>query len=173
MNLGETIRKERLRHGLNLTQMVRLTAMSKAQLSRIETGSRLPTRDSLERICKALELNYDGLANLAYVRENDPLKRLMQKVRYEGDCWIFTGNINRWGYGIYWYDGKMRAAHRVSFLLHNGYVPNDLELDHTCNRNSCINPSHLEPVTPKENARRLHDRLIKERTEVMRRKGVI
>ncbi len=46
------------------------------------------------------------------------------------------------------------SAHRFSFEMVNGPVPNGLELDHLCRVRRCVNPSHLEAVTRLENIRR-------------------
>jgi hypothetical protein len=81
-------------------------------------------------------------------------ERLLSKVRYENDCWIFTGSHLPTGYGQFWLDGTMRSAHRVSYELHVGKIPDGLQLDHLCRVRSCINPAHLEPVTLQENNRR-------------------
>ena len=45
-------------------------------------------------------------------------------------------------------------AHRVSYEMAKGKIPDGLQLDHLCRMTLCVNPSHLEPVTPKENIRR-------------------
>lgn len=64
-----------------------------------------------------------------------------------GDCWIWTAAIDRGGYGRY----KHKAAHRVSYELLVGPIPQGLDLDHLCRVRACVNPSHLEPVTRREN----------------------
>ncbi|MDE2107348.1 MAG: HNH endonuclease [Patescibacteria group bacterium] len=54
-----------------------------------------------------------------------------------------------------YYNGRPRLAHVVSWELANKrQVPSGLQLDHKCRNRFCINPSHLEPVTPGENQRR-------------------
>ncbi len=45
----------------------------------------------------------------------------------------------------------MRGAHRVAYELSVADIPDGLELDHLCRVRHCVNPSHLEPVTPHEN----------------------
>ncbi len=69
-------------------------------------------------------------------------------------CWRWTASIDRRGYGRFTYEGKWRFAHRVGYLLTIGTVPEGLELDHLCRVPSCVNPSHLEPVSHQENMRR-------------------
>ena len=45
-------------------------------------------------------------------------------------------------------------AHRASYELAKGPIPDGMHLDHLCRVTCCINPDHLEPVTNRENARR-------------------
>jgi hypothetical protein len=43
-------------------------------------------------------------------------------------------------------------AHRFSFQLHTGIkIPHGHHLDHLCSNSSCVNPTHLEAVMPREN----------------------
>lgn len=58
------------------------------------------------------------------------------------------------GYGRFFYQGKVRLAHRFSYEMHVGPIPSGYELDHLCRNRACIRPDHLEPVTHSENARR-------------------
>ena len=68
----------------------------------------------------------------------------------EGNCWLWTGYIDRNGYG--WLSGI--PAHRRIYELTIGSPPADLDLDHLCRVPACVRPDHLEPVTRAENARR-------------------
>jgi len=70
-------------------------------------------------------------------------------------CWLWTGRLNRSGYGQM-FDGP--SAHRVSYEIAKGLIPDGLELDHLCCTPACVNPDHLEPVTRDENARRRAER---------------
>ncbi len=71
-----------------------------------------------------------------------------------GGCWIWRGAVNRAGYGAFSVDGTTRRAHRVSYELRVGPIPEGLHLDHLCRVRACVNPAHLEPVTHAENVRR-------------------
>ncbi len=57
----------------------------------------------------------------------------------------------RIGYGR---DARTRRAHRALWIAVNGPVPDGLQLDHLCRVRHCVNPSHLEPVTPRQNSLR-------------------
>jgi hypothetical protein len=69
-------------------------------------------------------------------------------------CWTWTGAINSSGYGHAWSAGKMVAVHRVAYETLVGPIPAGLDIDHLCRNRACYNPTHLEPVTRQENARR-------------------
>lgn len=73
-----------------------------------------------------------------------------------GPCWLFTARRNRKGYGLMWHSGLRRGvvAHRISYELYVGTIPDGLQLDHLCRVRHCVNPNHLEPVTPSVNTLR-------------------
>lgn len=84
-------------------------------------------------------------------------QRFSSKVDKTDSCWNWTGTTqggSRGGYGQLWADGKMRQAHRVSYELHIGPIPDGLTIDHLCRNTRCVNPEHLEPVTQQENNHR-------------------
>jgi hypothetical protein len=58
------------------------------------------------------------------------------------------------GYGIIRRDRRSRPAHRLIYEQYCGAIPEGMELDHLCRNPSCVNPSHLEPVTHANNIRR-------------------
>lgn len=78
----------------------------------------------------------------------------------ETGCWQWTGSVNRGGYGQFAFgrrtNGHMRnaLAHRASYAIHVGAIPDGLEIDHLCRNRLCVNPTHLEPVDRKTNASR-------------------
>lgn len=75
----------------------------------------------------------------------------MEKVQVTSGCWLWTGQLNNTGYGLFWYQTGKRGAHVVLWELLRGLVPDGLELDHLCRVRRCVNPDHLEPVTHSEN----------------------
>ena len=84
------------------------------------------------------------------------------------ECWLWAGGRNDAGYGIVTVDKQTMRAHRYVYAALVGEIPNGLVLDHTCHTNDptcydsdacthrlCVRPDHLEPVTSRENARRV------------------
>lgn len=73
--------------------------------------------------------------------------RFWAKVEKTDTCWLWTGCVLRNGYGQAW-DGTGRDyAHRISYELANGPIPDGLQIDHLCRVRHCVNPAHLEAVT--------------------------
>lgn len=101
-----------------------------------------------------------------YVRGHRPpkpaIERLMAKIppdRTEDGCWLWQGHRTTDGYGQLRVGGRGTSnamAHRISYELFVGPIPDGHHIDHLCRVPSCVNPSHLEPVTPQENTLRGH-----------------
>ena len=80
------------------------------------------------------------------------------------ECWVFTGNgkgsgraaKQGCGYGQLYHGGRKQMAHRFAYELLVGPIPTGLQLDHLCRNKRCVNPAHLQPVTQRENTKRMH-----------------
>lgn len=83
-------------------------------------------------------------------------ERFWTKVDKSDACWIWRGATTKPenGYGQIRLDGKMQVAHRIAYELEVGQIPSGMDLDHLCRVRLCVNPAHLEPVSPYENFRR-------------------
>jgi hypothetical protein len=83
-----------------------------------------------------------------------------QKVAVEPNtgCWLWIANTHCTGYGMYTVkvDGKKITfrAHRLSYMLRNGNISDELVLDHLCRQRCCVNPDHLEQVPQSVNSAR-------------------
>lgn len=69
----------------------------------------------------------------------------------DNGCWLWTRSRSKDGYGWASLDDKTWQAHRLVYVLLRGNPPADLVLDHLCRIRHCVNPDHLQPVTPREN----------------------
>ena len=88
------------------------------------------------------------------------LSAFLKKIaKTENGCWNWTGPKTNGGYGHTRGVGE-NLTHSVFYRLIVGDVPDGLDLDHLCRNPSCVNPSHLEAVTHRENCARGIARLV-------------
>lgn len=92
--------------------------------------------------------------------------RMRARVRLESPiatgCWVWLGAAHYMGragegYGRVWWKGRNALAHRVSYEILVGEIPDGRVLDHLkgrCTHRNCIRPDHLEPVTVAVNTMR-------------------
>ncbi len=67
-------------------------------------------------------------------------------------CWEWTAYKMKSGYGTFHLpEYGETCAHRASYILHKGLIPETFEIDHLCKNTSCVCPEHLEAVTRREN----------------------
>lgn len=67
--------------------------------------------------------------------------------------WLWVGACKPTGYGMFWFRAdECFIAHRASWILHRGEIPEGLVVDHICKVKSCVNPDHLRLVTQQFNS---------------------
>src|SRR6267142_336332 len=74
------------------------------------------------------------------------------QVDKSGDCWLWTGLRNIFGYGRFTFDSSSMMAHRASWVINNAQMPLELNVLHKCDVRLCVNPKHLWLGTNRDNA---------------------
>lgn len=70
-----------------------------------------------------------------------------------GECWIWIASKTRERYGRIKHGPRQRPAHAVSWEIHNGPVPDGLNVLHRCDYPPCVRPDHLFVGTQADNMR--------------------
>ena len=81
-------------------------------------------------------------------------RRFLRKFLVGDGCFEWQSAISGGGYGYFRLKGRSVVAHRLSYELFVGAIPEGLQIDHLCRNTRCVRPDHLEPVTPRENVQR-------------------
>lgn len=85
-------------------------------------------------------------------KKNDAFWKFNQLVsKKESGCWEWLGFKMKNGYGHQRFGGKKWLAHRYSYAIHRGNIPDGLCVMHTCDNPSCVNPNHLSLGTQSDN----------------------
>jgi hypothetical protein len=86
------------------------------------------------------------------------LERFVNRITVAGECWRRSASLDDKGYGQFSLEGTQRRAHRASYMMFVGPIPDGLTIDHVkargCRFKDCVRPAHLEAVTNRENVLR-------------------
>ena len=99
------------------------------------------------------------------------LESFWKKVKKTNSCWEWTAVKTSKGYGHLPYArnwGFTTLAHRLSYLIHRGDIPEGLLICHTCDNPHCVNPEHLFLGTQVDN---MQDCLSKGRVRYITHRG--
>ena len=99
--------------------------------------------------------NFTPLPERRWQARLSVLLRLIFRRCVVGTCWIWTGQLDKRGYGRLHTEARRKQfVHNVSYRTFIGPLPDGMEPDHLCRTPACFNPEHLEAVSQPENTRR-------------------
>ena len=96
------------------------------------------------------------MANTATTLSDRYVLRFFSKFVFDDGCWEWRGSIKPNGYGYFSLWPKKVYAHRLSYELLVGPIPDGMHIDHICFNRRCVRPDHLDAVTQKVNNQRAH-----------------
>lgn len=120
---------------------------------------RIP-KSELQKLCL---INFDKIIDdivdkRINEKKNKQRLRFFSKVEMTNSCWLWKGAKTKSGYGVYSFNCKYIRAHRASYLIHKGEIPQGMLVLHSCDVRDCVNPDHLHLGTPKNNTQEMMDR---------------
>lgn len=101
------------------------------------------------------------MSSVSYLRNGNDCAMLglmtyaqfLTKLDRTTECWLWTGFKVTHGYGGLMHEGVMMSAHRWSYQYHLGPIAKGMHIHHKCRVKHCVNPDHLEMLTPLAHAK--------------------
>jgi len=116
--------------------------------------------ENRKQICRSSHSTDRAVAEKMLSEIRARIKDIRDRMRYivnpDTGCWEWQGSKSA-GYGTMRVNYKPMRAHRYFYEKHKGPIPKGLHVDHLCWNPGCVNPDHLEAVSPGENTRRSSD----------------
>ncbi len=79
------------------------------------------------------------------------VEKFWEQVDKTGDCWEWMGRLDEYGYGHFYFNGKLWSVHRLACMLTKGPLTQGLKVCHTGDSRPCCNPEHLYEGTQADN----------------------
>lgn len=126
---------------------------------KICTAPKCTDKHEAKGFCKKHYARYRIRGHIEPTRRQSTATSLADKVAEntpkgltDSECWEWSGNREKSGYGNLYHEGKTLKAHRVAYMVANGCeLPSSVLVRHGCDNPPCVNPSHLGQGSHQDN----------------------
>ena len=106
------------------------------------------------KLCRPCYCKMSSAKRLNEFPKLGPADVFFGRIKKTESCWLWCGTTNYYGYGVLLMPGeKPVRAHRYSYELHKGKIPESMVILHSCDNPLCVNPDHLSVGTRLDNNR--------------------
>lgn len=163
--VGKFLREGIAQAGTHMAALEERLGLSGGSLCRLAKGDRTTDRATALRIANALSMPFEDVFQLSEtsrrlldqvgtpVTNDGEYARFWSKVAMGQACWEWKRSRNKTGYGQININGRPRLAHRVSWEIANGPIPEGMHVCHKCDNPPCVRPDHLHLGVREENMR--------------------